>query len=91
MGIGFSLTTLMLVTLILVWEFGRALFLLSWNTEFSNLFSVLLFGFPSEAPALDVSLSDSTYLLISSLISVSVHEFGHALAAARSVFCQATF
>ena len=35
-----------------------------------------------------MSLADAGYILISTVISVSVHEFGHALAAAWSAsFC----
>ncbi|KAJ6703291.1 PROTEASE M50 MEMBRANE-BOUND TRANSCRIPTION FACTOR SITE 2 PROTEASE [Salix viminalis] len=56
-GVGFSLTALLGVTLILVWEFG--------NVYGSRL-----------------SVSDAGYLLLSTLISVSVHEFGHSIAAA---------
>jgi S2P endopeptidase len=33
-----------------------------------------------------LSVADAGYLLLSTLISVSVHEFGHSIAAARSLF-----
>ncbi|KAK6233198.1 hypothetical protein SCA6_003271 [Theobroma cacao] len=73
-GTGFGLTALVGVTLILIWQ----LFLRS-NAQLSNLFSSLLFGF---SPSLRISLSDAGYLFVSTLFSVSVHEFGHAVALA---------
>ncbi|XP_062161299.1 membrane-bound transcription factor site-2 protease homolog isoform X4 [Alnus glutinosa] len=82
-GIGFSLTALLGVTVILLWELGRALHLFRQKTELGNLSTALLFGFsPSSVSGLSMSLADAGYLLISTLISVSVHELGHALAAA---------
>ncbi|GAV71290.1 Peptidase_M50 domain-containing protein [Cephalotus follicularis] len=72
-GVGFTLTALVGVTIIL-------LFQLKPNP---NPLSHLLFGFSSEVYAFfNLSLFDAAYLLVSTLISVSVHEFGHALAAA---------
>ncbi|XVF06027.1 hypothetical protein REPUB_Repub06bG0012700 [Reevesia pubescens] len=73
-GTGFGLTALVGVTLILIWQ----LFFNS-DTHLNNLFSSLLFGF---SPSLRISLSDALYLFTSTLISVSVHEFGHAIALA---------
>ncbi|XP_059437142.1 membrane-bound transcription factor site-2 protease homolog isoform X1 [Corylus avellana] len=82
-GTGFSLTALLAVTLILLWELGKALHLFRQKTELENLSTALLFGFsPSSVSGLSISLADAGYLLISTLISVSVHELGHALAAA---------
>ncbi|KAJ4702763.1 membrane-bound transcription factor site-2 protease-like [Melia azedarach] len=69
-GIGFSLTLLLAVSCLLVWTLFPGKF--SNNTAF-----FFLFGF---SPS--VSLADAAYLLVSTLISVSVHEFGHAISAA---------
>lgn len=41
---------------------------------------------PTQVSSLRMSLVHVGYLLISTLISVSVHEFGHAIAAARLIF-----
>ncbi|OMP03296.1 Sterol-regulatory element binding proteins intramembrane protease [Corchorus olitorius] len=71
-GTGFGLTALVGVTLILIWQL-----FLSSDTQLSNLFSSLLFGF---SPSFRLSLSDSGYLFLSTLVSVSIHEFGHAIA-----------
>ncbi|PPS05714.1 hypothetical protein GOBAR_AA14931 [Gossypium barbadense] len=73
-GTGFGLTALIGVTWILIWQL-----FLSSDTRLSNLFSSLLFGF---SPSLRISMSDAGYLFISTLVSVSVHEFGHAIALA---------
>ncbi|XWS57497.1 hypothetical protein CRYUN_Cryun09bG0179200 [Craigia yunnanensis] len=73
-GTGFGLTAVVGVTSILIWQL-----FLSSNTQLSNLLSSLLFGF---SPSLRISLSDAGYLFISTLVSVSVHEFGHAIALA---------
>ncbi|MBA0668057.1 hypothetical protein Goklo_001030, partial [Gossypium klotzschianum] len=73
-GTGFGLTALIGVTWILIWQL-----FLSSDTLLSNLFSSLLFGF---SPSLRISMSDAGYLFISTLVSVSVHEFGHAIALA---------
>ncbi|XVF41867.1 hypothetical protein PTKIN_Ptkin01aG0314800 [Pterospermum kingtungense] len=73
-GTGFGLTALVGVTIILIWQL-----FLSSDTQLSNLFSSLLVGF---SPSLRISLSDAGYLFISTLISVAVHEFGHAIALA---------
>ncbi|XP_022719440.1 membrane-bound transcription factor site-2 protease homolog isoform X2 [Durio zibethinus] len=73
-GTGFGLTALVGVTSILIWQL-----FLSSNTHLSNLFSSVLFGF---SPSLRISFSDAGYLFVSTLVSVSVHEFGHAIALA---------
>ncbi|XP_042940604.1 membrane-bound transcription factor site-2 protease homolog isoform X2 [Carya illinoinensis] len=44
-GIGFGLTALIGVTMILLWELGKALFLFPPNTKLGNLSTALLFGF----------------------------------------------
>ncbi|KAF4348611.1 hypothetical protein F8388_020992 [Cannabis sativa] len=78
-GVGFTLTTLLAVSLILLWDLARTLHIFpeSWLGDLS---SASLFGFwPfSSSP----SAVDAIYVLLSTIISVSFHEFGHALAAA---------
>lgn len=82
-GVGFGLTALFGVSTILLWELGKALHLFRQNTQLANLSTALLFGFsPSTVSRFSMSLADAGCLFISTLISVSVHEFGHALAAA---------
>ncbi|XP_035544033.1 membrane-bound transcription factor site-2 protease homolog isoform X2 [Juglans regia] len=81
-GIGFGLTALIGVTMILLWELGKALFLFPPNTKLGNLSTALLFGFSPSVSGLSMSLADAGYIFLSTLISVTVHEFGHALAAA---------
>ncbi|KAL4340658.1 hypothetical protein GQ457_08G009580 [Hibiscus cannabinus] len=73
-GTGFGLTALVGVTSILIWQL-----FISSDTRLSNLVGSLLFGF---SPSLRISLSDAGYLFISTLVSVSVHEFGHVIALA---------
>lgn len=38
-----------------------------------------------QLPSLHIWITDAGYMIFSTLISVAVHEFGHAVAAARSV------
>ncbi|KAJ4828528.1 hypothetical protein Tsubulata_002859 [Turnera subulata] len=78
-GVGFALTALLGATMILVWELGIALRVFRWNPGVSGS---LLFGLSPEVYGLRVSLADAGYLLFSTVVSVSVHEFGHAIAAA---------
>ncbi|KAF5742402.1 membrane-bound transcription factor site-2 protease isoform X1 [Tripterygium wilfordii] len=82
-GVGFSLTALVVVILFLVWELATALRLLPGNPVFEHFSGALLFGFFNPSGyGLSLSLADAAYLLFSTIISVSVHEFGHAVAAA---------
>ena len=83
MGVGFSLAMLAAVTMILLYEIGQILCLYYGNIQMSYVMSGYLFGFSSMISGLTISLADIGYLCISSIISVSVHELGHALAAAR--------
>ncbi|WCJ24433.1 hypothetical protein M5689_006393 [Euphorbia peplus] len=82
MGVGFTLTSLFLVSLILVWELGIILHVFGESAAIKDVLSSFLFGFSPRVSALRLSLADASYLLISTLISVSVHEFGHAVSAA---------
>lgn len=77
-GIGFSLPTLLGLTLVLLWELARDLYLFSGNNQLSSILSGLLFGY---SPSV-FSLADVGYMCVSTVISVSTHELGHALAAA---------
>lgn len=74
-GVGFGLSAMLAVSLILLWELGRALNLFPGNLFFDNLISFCF----------STSLGDAAYVVVATLFSVSVHEFGHALAAARSL------
>ncbi|XP_070012683.1 membrane-bound transcription factor site-2 protease homolog isoform X2 [Nicotiana sylvestris] len=82
MGVGFSLAVLAAVTMILLYEIGQILCLYYSNSQMSYVMSGYLLGFSSMISGLTISLADIGYLCISSIISVSVHELGHALAAA---------
>lgn len=66
----------------LLWEFAGALHLYHENAKLDGILTDYLFGFSPWVSSLRMSLLDAGYLLISTLISVSVHEFGHAIAAA---------
>ncbi|KAK2635077.1 hypothetical protein Ddye_029869 [Dipteronia dyeriana] len=69
-GVGFSLTLVLGVSFLLLWS------LLHRNSIF---FSGFGFGFGSST---SISLAGAFNILLSTLISVSLHEFGHATAAA---------
>ncbi|PIA37562.1 hypothetical protein AQUCO_03000260v1 [Aquilegia coerulea] len=95
-GTGFGITALLGVTLILFRELLATTSSLLGNeyanSQFQTFDSSILFGFlpsPSSQSAYGFtinSLADSGYIVISTLISVAVHEFGHAIAAARNHF-----
>ncbi|GLT81300.1 hypothetical protein SLA2020_526910 [Shorea laevis] len=72
-GVGFSLTALLLATLILLWH------LFSGSKTLGSLGI-----FPSLSGLRTISLADAGLFVFSTLLSVSVHEFGHAVAAASS-------
>ncbi|KAI5401501.1 Polyadenylate-binding protein rbp47b [Lathyrus oleraceus] len=82
-GVGFSLSLMLAVTLILFWELATALHLCGDSIKFRSIAAELLFGFPHLLSGLRLSLADAGYICISTVISVFVHEFGHALAATR--------
>ncbi|KAF3450123.1 hypothetical protein FNV43_RR06203 [Rhamnella rubrinervis] len=81
-GVGFGLTALLAVSMILLWELSSVLHLLPGNS-YGN---ALLFGFSPFTSflvsGLSISPTGAVYVLVSTLVSVSLHEFGHALAAA---------
>ncbi|KAK6123065.1 hypothetical protein DH2020_043184 [Rehmannia glutinosa] len=78
MGIGFSLATLLGVTIVIVCEVVRAPLVYVGNNPPGNS----LAGLSSLIAGLSISLPSMGYVCISSVICVIVHEFGHALAAA---------
>ncbi|XP_073122895.1 membrane-bound transcription factor site-2 protease homolog isoform X2 [Henckelia pumila] len=71
-GIGFGVATLVGVTVVLLYELG-ALLVYRGNT---------FFGLPFLFTGPNISFRSFVYLCVSSIVSVLVHEFGHALAAA---------
>ncbi|KAI3996996.1 hypothetical protein MKX01_021272 [Papaver californicum] len=86
MGITFSFAALLVATLVLLWNSTSIVRLYNGNVDISN---DLVFGFFSlpplsvlKVPGLGMSLSDGGYIIFSTLISVAVHEFGHAISAA---------
>ncbi|XP_054779285.1 membrane-bound transcription factor site-2 protease homolog isoform X2 [Prosopis cineraria] len=82
-GVGFALSALLGVTLILLWELARLLRFCNGigNNKLGSLMRALFFGFPSLLSGLSLSLADVGYICISTIMSVLVHEFGHAVSA----------
>ncbi|QCD81418.1 S2P endopeptidase [Vigna unguiculata] len=80
-GVGFGLSALIGVSVILLWELARTLHLCGGCIKLGNFASNLLFGLPPLVPGLSLSLADVGYACVSTIISVFVHEFGHAVAA----------
>nr|GFB60255.1 membrane-bound transcription factor site-2 protease homolog isoform X2 [Tanacetum cinerariifolium] len=80
-GMGFSLTTLIGVTLIILLESARAFNLYDGIPWLNNILNGPIFGFYYPVSSYSISVGDIGYMCISSIISVSVHELGHALAA----------
>ncbi|CAI9788039.1 unnamed protein product [Fraxinus pennsylvanica] len=78
MGIGFSLAVLVGVTAILLWELARALLAYTGNAKLGNT----SFSLSPLISGLNISLPSIGYICISSVISVFIHELGHALSAA---------
>ncbi|XP_013598405.1 PREDICTED: membrane-bound transcription factor site-2 protease homolog isoform X1 [Brassica oleracea var. oleracea] len=70
-GLGFGVASLLLVTLFLLLQFHPK--------PLSNRLASAVFGF---SPSTRVSLSGFVYVFVSTVITVLVHELGHALAAA---------
>uniref|UniRef100_A0A7N0SXS5 Endopeptidase S2P n=1 Tax=Kalanchoe fedtschenkoi TaxID=63787 RepID=A0A7N0SXS5_KALFE len=81
-GVGFSLAALVGVTVIGVCEVAGVFFGYGQTTEFSSQWSALVFGFSPGVSGLGISFSNFLYIFVSTLIAVSVHELGHAVAAA---------
>ncbi|KAI8524824.1 hypothetical protein RHMOL_Rhmol13G0180000 [Rhododendron molle] len=84
-GIGFSLTAMLGVYVILLWESATLLHLYNGNAWWlSKLLPGSLFGILPSVFGLSTTVADVGYMCLSTIISVSAHEFGHALAAARA-------
>ncbi|XP_068666046.1 membrane-bound transcription factor site-2 protease homolog [Aristolochia californica] len=81
-GVGFSLTALVGATLILLQELAGALHIWNGASALRNLSTRTLFGLSPQIPGLGVSIMDFGYWIFSTVISVAIHEFGHAIAAA---------
>ncbi|KAM0038388.1 putative S2P endopeptidase [Helianthus debilis subsp. tardiflorus] len=80
-GMGFSLTTLIGVTVIMLLESAKALNLYNGIPWLNNILDGSILGFYSSVFKYSISVADIGYMCVSSIISVSVHELGHALAA----------
>ncbi|XP_058101061.1 membrane-bound transcription factor site-2 protease homolog isoform X2 [Magnolia sinica] len=76
-GVGFSIIALIGATVILLKESVGALYVHNGNAS-----TGMLFGLSPLVPGLRISITDAGYMIISTLISIAVHEFGHAVAAA---------
>lgn len=72
---------------ILLWALGRALNLYDGDSEFISLLNGSLFGFSSKFSGMSISFSAIGNMCISTILSVFVHEAGHAVAAARYHLC----
>ncbi|KAL9239672.1 hypothetical protein vseg_013974 [Gypsophila vaccaria] len=81
-GTGFSLSLLVGVTMVLIWESLTTSWLTLESNKLSELFDSSLFGVNPWALRFKMSLADLGYVVIATIISVVVHEFGHATAAA---------
>ncbi|KAL4578173.1 hypothetical protein LXL04_014292 [Taraxacum kok-saghyz] len=82
-GMGFSLTTLIGVTVIILMESAKALNLFNGISWLNSILNGSILGFYSSVFKYSISVADIGYMCISSIISVSIHELGHALAATR--------
>lgn len=80
-GVGFALSAVLGVTLILLWELARTLHLCAGSNKLGSFARSLLFGIPPSVPGLSLSLADTGYACVSTIISVFMHELGHAVAA----------
>ncbi|CAL1402612.1 unnamed protein product [Linum trigynum] len=77
-GVGFSLAALVGATLLLVMELAASPSILPGTASATTS---LLFGFSPQVHGLSFSISNAAYLFFATLVSVSVHELGHAIAA----------
>ncbi|XP_077252291.1 peptidase M50 family protein isoform X2 [Tasmannia lanceolata] len=82
LGVGFSFMALIGATLILLWEAAGALRLYNGTIVNWNFPTGMLFGLFPMVPGLRISIIDIGYMIISTLVSIAIHEFGHAVAAA---------
>ncbi|XAR56188.1 S2P endopeptidase [Bertholletia excelsa] len=80
-GVVFSQVAMLGVFAILMWESTRVLHLYDSNSWLGRILSGALFGISPSGFGLGISVIDFGYACISTIISVSAHELGHALAA----------
>ncbi|XP_042451807.1 membrane-bound transcription factor site-2 protease homolog isoform X2 [Zingiber officinale] len=80
-GAAFSLVTLTGVSLMLLWDSTDALTLPLRTSGVNGLLQRWLFGTTFLFPR-SVSILDASSMIISTMLSVGVHEFGHGIAAA---------
>ncbi|KAH7839015.1 hypothetical protein Vadar_033766 [Vaccinium darrowii] len=82
-GIGFCLTAMLGVFVILLCESATLLHFYNGNSSWlGKLLTRSFFGISPSVFGLSTSVTDVGYMCLSTIISVCVHEFGHALAAA---------
>ncbi|XP_022995357.1 membrane-bound transcription factor site-2 protease homolog [Cucurbita maxima] len=83
-GIGFSLAALAVVTTVLFLELAITMHIFG-NSDVPHSLPISyssLFGLPPLISSCNFAPADAGYIIISSLISVAFHEFGHAAAVA---------
>ncbi|KAL9660806.1 hypothetical protein QQ045_025624 [Rhodiola kirilowii] len=78
-GVGFSLAALVGVTVIGIWEVARTVFGFGQTAAIGSIRSALIFGFSPLVSGFGISFSNFLYVFVSTL---TVHELGHAIAAA---------
>ncbi|XP_008791413.2 membrane-bound transcription factor site-2 protease homolog isoform X2 [Phoenix dactylifera] len=71
-GVAFSFMALLGVSVMLLWDSAGPFHLRSRDMEINSL----------SVPGLSLSIMDTGIMIVSTLISVALHEFGHAVAAA---------
>ncbi|GMH02414.1 hypothetical protein Nepgr_004253 [Nepenthes gracilis] len=81
-GTGFSLSVLLGVVMMLIFQLTSFLTQHNGMEKLNDLFSNLLFGFSPTFLGFKMSFTNFGYLLVSTMISIAVHELGHAVAAA---------
>ncbi|XP_019706630.1 membrane-bound transcription factor site-2 protease homolog isoform X2 [Elaeis guineensis] len=81
-GVAFSFIALLGVSLMLLWGSAGPYHLQSRDMGINGLSVSWLFGFSSLVPGLSLSIMDVGIMIVSTLMSVALHEFGHAVAAA---------
>ncbi|KAK4771786.1 hypothetical protein SAY86_013561 [Trapa natans] len=77
-GVGFGVTLMLVLAPFLLWELAGFLHFHESGMELSKL----VFGFSPTVSGLTISLVDTGFILLSTLISVTIHEIGHIMAAA---------
>ncbi|WOK98580.1 membrane-bound transcription factor [Canna indica] len=81
MGAAFSFVILVGVSVMLLWDFIDAFNLPHGTSGVNGILGSWLFGTFSLLPGLSISIMDVGSIIVSTLLSVGLHEFGHAIAA----------